>query len=561
MYFCGLALAFIAFFAGSLEAKNVCAVVQIRIKQQLTLERQAFDAALKITNDLPTPITNVKIDVYFKDRQGNDVVGTSDTNNTQALFYIRPSNMVGIDNVTGSGSIPAESEAEIHWLIIPSPGAAKDNLKGELYYVGATLNYTQAGKKKEMAIGTDHITVKPTPKLSLDYFITKDVYADNPLTKTVKETPEPFKLGVLVKNSGIVNANNVKIKSAQPKIIENKQDLLIDFKIIGSKVNGQRANSGLLASFGEVPAGEVRGAYWIMKTTLAGTFKEIKATVSHAENLGGQLTAIIKEDAINAHLLMGHVLNNQKGKDQLYDFLADDGTDANATYKLYETDGTVNDVKDLSAKSSLTFEKREGNYLYYSLTTPKHDGLIFVDIEDPNEHRFPVSVVTSLEGRRLPKGNAWTQFVREQGGTDNAEFVSHFRLFDILSEGSYKIAFNTNPNLPQSPIIFMEKFKKTLKFTKDQTVTFEVQAIDVNNDVIELAISNLPEGATFDLIKNDKGQVVYKFTWKDTKPGKFALNVIASDGDKKTDETIKIEVSDSTKIDLTHEFYDGFEGE
>lgn len=37
---------------GSVQAEPVCTEVKIEIKQELTLERQAFDANMKITNDL-----------------------------------------------------------------------------------------------------------------------------------------------------------------------------------------------------------------------------------------------------------------------------------------------------------------------------------------------------------------------------------------------------------------------------------------------------------------------------------------------------------------------------
>lgn len=563
----GILLASLAVFLGVADAKNVCAVVKIRIEQELTLERQAFDAALVIRNDLDTPLENVKVDVSFKDSEGNVVKGTSDASDTSAAFYIRLNDLNGIKNVDGRGVVNAKSKADIHWLIIPSPGAAGGNVDGKLYFVGATLSYRQAGQDKEVPIGADTITVRPTPKLNLDYFITKDVYGDNPLTKTVKEIPEPFKLGVLVSNSGIADANNVKIRSAQPEIIENKQDLLIDFKIIGSKVNNKPANTGLLVDMGKIPAGKVSSGYWIMKTSLAGTFKEISATVSHAENLGGQLTAIIKENAINTHLLAGHVLNNKPGKDGVYDFLADDGSVSQPKYRLYETDGEKVDVKDLSAKSNLTYLRREGNYLYYKLNVPKYDDLLFIDIVDPVAHRYPVTFAKSVStNRRLPKGNVWTQFVRENGGTDNAAFVSHFRLFDIKSEGEYEIAFNLNSRKAQPPILLMDNFAKPVKAKAGKVVRFNVLAVDANGDDIGLEIKNLPKGATFKRVQSANGEVKYQFVWTPTKEGKYELIVEAFDGNEASTATITVDVSKGTNsgggnnpMPKNFIFYDGFE--
>ncbi len=153
---------------------TLCAVVKIRIEQTLSLERQAFDAALTVHNEQANPLNNINITVEFKGAEGNPVIATSDSNNTSAQFYIRVNDMTGVigNNISGSGSIAANSEAQIHWLIIPAPGAAGGEADGQLYYVGATMTYKQAGVDKIMAIGADSITVKPTPKLSLDYFIT-----------------------------------------------------------------------------------------------------------------------------------------------------------------------------------------------------------------------------------------------------------------------------------------------------------------------------------------------------------------------------------------------------
>ena len=51
--------------------ESVCARVKIEIKQELTLERQAFDAEMRITNSLPvTPLTQVEVEVRVADETG-----------------------------------------------------------------------------------------------------------------------------------------------------------------------------------------------------------------------------------------------------------------------------------------------------------------------------------------------------------------------------------------------------------------------------------------------------------------------------------------------------------
>lgn len=47
---------------GAHAQESVCARVKIEIKQELTLERQAFDAEMRVTNSLPvTPLTQVEV--------------------------------------------------------------------------------------------------------------------------------------------------------------------------------------------------------------------------------------------------------------------------------------------------------------------------------------------------------------------------------------------------------------------------------------------------------------------------------------------------------------------
>jgi len=64
--------------------------------------------------------------------------------------------------------------------------------------------------------------------------------------------PIPYSLGVRVKNGGAGVARKLKIDSAQPKIVNNQQGLLIGFNIQSTEVNGSRVSNSLLADFGNI---------------------------------------------------------------------------------------------------------------------------------------------------------------------------------------------------------------------------------------------------------------------------------------------------------------------
>jgi len=208
-----------------------------------------FQLPISINSDLfrisdfgfPAPLDNVSVDVSFADKNGNPVHATSDPNDLTAKFFIRYQ--------TGSGlpsSISGGTSAQILWLIIPTPGSPGQVASGELYFGGATLRYWASGVTNEVAVSPDSILVKPVPDLTFDYFLPAEVYGDDPYT-AAEEMPVPFSLGVRVKNSGYGYARALKINSAQPRIVENELGLLVDFRILGSEVNGNPATTSLLA--------------------------------------------------------------------------------------------------------------------------------------------------------------------------------------------------------------------------------------------------------------------------------------------------------------------------
>jgi hypothetical protein len=148
---------------------SLCAEVKIEIKQKLSLERQAFDAHMRITNGLDTSaIEDVGAVLRFEDDKGNVIIATSDPNNTSASFFARIDSLSGINSIEGNGRVNPKTTADIHWLIIPAQGTGGTEPGGKLYYVGATLTYTLLGQQSSVEVTPDFITVKPQPLLDLD---------------------------------------------------------------------------------------------------------------------------------------------------------------------------------------------------------------------------------------------------------------------------------------------------------------------------------------------------------------------------------------------------------
>ena len=497
-------------------ADNVCAQVKIEVKQELTLERQAFDAHMRINNGLShISLENIGIEVSFTDEEGTPVPASYDTGNTEALFFIRRDSMENIEAVDGSGSIGPATSADIHWLIIPAPGSSDGLLQGKLYYVGAKLTYTIGGEVNVTEVAPDYIFVKPLPDLALDYFLPREVYGDDAFTPEV-ELAVPFSLGVRVKNIGNGTARNLKIDSAQPKIVENTQGLLIGFAINSSEVNDRAANNSLLVDFGNIEPATAATARWSMTCTLSGQFISFDARVSHSDELGGELTSLIKQENTRTHTLVRDVLVDLPGRDTVRDFLALDEN----VYRVYETDSTDTEVSDQSNASTLSFGGQEDSRLHFSLTAPATVGFMFAQLPDPNSGQKVIVEAVRSDGKKIKKENIWLSKTRNGQGWDH--FIN---LFDVNTTGVYSVVLDDSTFLPQPPVI---EFIPDRTGVESQGLAFIVTASDPNGTVPALAAAHLPAGAA--LSEQGNGTAVFSWTPFVGQAGRYEVVFTATDG-------------------------------
>ncbi|MEN8134197.1 MAG: FlgD immunoglobulin-like domain containing protein [Thermodesulfobacteriota bacterium] len=428
-------------------ADSACAKVVLEIVQELTLERVAFDAKLVLTNNLLTKdLASVRVDVEIEDGDGN---------RKDEIFFVQEPVTSNISDVDGTGTVKAGTRAEVHWLIIPSPGSGGMSPTGVYYFVGATLTYTVAGIEQVVDIFPDRINVRPMPELYLDYFTPYQVIGDNPFTDEV-EPPVPFPLAVRVMNDGYGPANKLKIDSAQPKIIENKQGLLIDFKLLGAAVNDSEVASSLTVDLGNLASKNGATAYWKMISTLSGRFSGFDVSFSHASELGGELTSLIKET--NAHYLTHQVKVNLPGRDELLDYLAvrdvannpsttDDPMALPMPDVIYESEYPNGSTDKVEAEAAVTPVNLIASPERPTPQVPEVDidldlsanppGWVYLRINDPSQGLLELLDVVRSDGVHLDPHNFWIdekldsdfqpvyllQFIDyrgENGGTSNS---------------------------------------------------------------------------------------------------------------------------------------------
>jgi len=557
-----LLFAFIASSASVLAVESVCAVIKIEILQELTLERQGFEAELRVANTLDDKaLENIAVDVWFKDENEVLVLASSDPNNLTAKFFIRVQSLENIADVTGSGVIDAGEEALVKWLIVPVPGAANGRERGSLYFVGADFNYSLDGVDSSISVAPDTIYVKPMPLLTLDYFIPQDVVADDPFTPSI-EPPVPFTLGVRVQNNGIGDAKNLKIDSAQPKIVENEQDLLINFELLSSYVGDQQVSNSLLLDFGDIKSNQSKVGRWQMEVPLSGRFTEFSAQFSHASDLGGKMTSLLT--AANTHFLIQDVVVDLPGRDVIRDFLAEGLSNPS----VYESDGSTSDVVDLSAQATLGSEQAVGEYSRYKLSMPVSAGLFYIKLEDTLGGDKELAFVTRSDGKTIDSQNAWLS--AEQSST--TQLWSHYiNLFDGSGTDSYYFYFKQRVIPPAAPIFQYIPQQTTYE---GGSLGFLVAAYDPDGDPVALSAAPLPAGATFVDLVNDSGQLI----WSPAigQAGRYTITYLANDGNQTSSKTALIVVNSADDIDgdglldewellhfgdLTHDGFGDYDGD
>ncbi len=515
-------------FIGRVHAQeSVCAEVSIQIIQELTLERQGFEATLEIENVLTEQsLDAISVDVIFSDELGNEVLASSNPNATNAQFFVRPLRQEGLDLVNGNDSLAAGQKATLTWLIVPAVGSAKSSEVGTLYWVGATFNYELEGVADSVPVVADSIFVKAMPELTLDYFLPENVFSDNPFTTEV-EPKEAFPLCVRVKNNGLGVAKSLKIESAQPEIVENKQGLLIDFEIIGAFLGSESIQPSLLVDFGDIASNSAKSACWLMETTLSGRFKNFTASYSHDDDLGGRLTSLI--DSVNTHTLLKRVLVQLPGHDNVPDLLAEDA----GVLRVYDTEGAVNNVDVLAITPT---ETPDGQMLFRA---PAQTGMALFQMPWRGEHDQVPSVVR-YDGKRIGPDNIWIARLP----TDEVHSYSlQLNIFDSDAKGRYVIdttstSANRPPKLPMLPL--------NIGFA-GETLKVNLQATDPDNQRLSLSWSVPPRG--MQLQQANDTEIAITWTPDFNQIGRHNLVLHASDGELTASQPLFFLIRDPTDRD------------
>ncbi len=539
---CAVFIFIIAQGAPVRAADSICAKVELEIAQELTMERVAFDAKLVLTNNLPyKDLQNIRVDLHLNNKDGVE---------ENARFFVK---LVSAENLTdgtvdGTGTVKAGARAELHWLIIPSPGAGGEDPAGIKYWVGATLSYTIEGEEDIIPIYPDVITVRPTAQLVLDYFMPYSVLGDNPFTMSVVEPPRPYELAVRVSNDGFGSAWKLKIDSAQPKITENDQGLLIDFQLLGASVNDSPVNTSLIVDMGDVASKDISTAYWEMVSTLSGRFEEFDVSFTHSDDLGGELTSLIRET--NAHYLIHRVKVNLPGRDDRLDFLADTDRDEEHLPDTifeseYRPDGS-DEMADAEAVVTVVTQSalpprpvKGASSVDVTLDlTPEFSvgplGWIYTKMADPSQGMLELMDVVRADGVHLDPNNFWV----DEGLNEDYQTIHTLQFVDYR-------------NSLAAPETYTLVFKEPEEDTVAPTTTIVYDGPDFT-DTATGTVYITPETTMFPTAQDNDGgsgvAAIYKdfntpfYPFKFTTVGAYTLEYYSVDWKGNTEETKNVNI-------------------
>ena len=346
------------------DEAGVCAVVRIRVEQELAVTREAFLAKLEIENNEDSSLEKITVEIVITD--------TTTAEEATDRFSIGNSTLSG--SLNSDLSLPSGMSGSAEWLIVPYSEAAP--MSNQIYDVGGVLSYTLNGEEIVIPLLPTKITVIPDPSLLVHYFWEKYVVGDDPFTEE-REPSVPFTLGVAVKNGGYGTAYNLHITSAQPEIIENEKGLLVTFRIIGANVGKESISPSLTVNFDDITPNTTKVARWYMVSSLQGEFKNYSATFENVNPLGDPKLSILDELKIHELIRNVHIYNEEEN-DEILDFL-------------------VNDQNDLGAYPDALYSSK--TLKHYNVTTGEILSVLSVDSES-----------MSVEVQASSNSSGWTYF-------------------------------------------------------------------------------------------------------------------------------------------------------
>ena len=424
------------------QSENTCAQVKLEIKQKLVLTRQAFRGTLTIENGSSNAIEDILVDVNATNME----TGFMATSREMQIAIEKIEGFEGEKD--GAWRLGAGKKGVATILFIPTKYAAPENLT--TYSFGGTLSFKDGSTTQNRSLYPVSLQVKPSPELDLTYFMQRDVYGDNPLTPDVVEPVIPAEFSVLIHNKGKGDANNVRMITKKPEIVENEKGLLIDFDIISSSLNGGEKTMALdddiATQFGTIAAGTASYATWDLTASLMGHFTEYDVNVTHVTDYGNPDLSLL--DRVTIHELI-HSMNATIGDKVYRAWITNDVPDAeDAPDHIYFANGTDEELVTLSEQTKM--ERIDATHYRVTVPTDIPRNWFYTAVANPaGKYSKILSITDETNNRPLDAANFWTTDYTMKDGID-PQLDYRLHIADIVSgkgTNTYIVEFEPIPEL------------------------------------------------------------------------------------------------------------------
>ena len=424
------------------QSENTCAQVKLEIKQKLVLTRQAFRGTLTIENGSSNAIEDILVDVNATNME----TGFMATSREMQIAIEKIEGFEGEKD--GAWRLGAGKKGVATILFIPTKYAAPETLT--TYSFGGTLSFKDGSTTQNRSLFPVSLQVKPSPELDLTYFMQRDVYGDNPLTPDVVEPIIPAEFSVLIHNKGKGDANNVRMITKKPEIVENEKGLLIDFDIISSSLNGGEKTMALdddiATQFGTIAAGTASYATWDLTASLMGHFTEYDVNVTHVTDYGNPDLSLL--DRVTIHELI-HSMNATIGDKVYRAWITNDVPDAeDAPDHIYFANGTDEELVTLSEETRM--ERIDATHYRVTVPTNVPRNWFYTAVANPaGKYAKILSITDETNNRSLDAANFWTTDYTMKDGID-PQLDYRLHIADIVSgkgTNTYIVEFEPIPEL------------------------------------------------------------------------------------------------------------------
>ena len=424
------------------QSENTCAQVKLEIKQKLVLTRQAFRGTLTIENGSSNAIEDILVDVNATNME----TGFMATSREMQIAIEKIEGFEGEKD--GAWRLGAGKKGVATILFIPTKYAAPETLT--TYSFGGTLSFKDGSTTQNRSLFPVSLQVKPSPELDLTYFMQRDVYGDNPLTPDVVEPVIPAEFSVLMHNKGKGDANNVRMITKKPEIVENEKGLLIDFDIISSSLNGGEKTMALdddiATQFGTIAAGTASYATWDLTASLMGHFTEYDVNVTHVTDYGNPDLSLL--DRVTIHELI-HSMNATIGDKVYRAWITNDVPDAeDAPDHIYFANGTDEELVTLSEETRM--ERIDATHYRVTVPTNVPRNWFYTAVANPaGKYAKILSITDETNNRSLDAANFWTTDYTMKDGID-PQLDYRLHIADIVSgkgTNTYIVEFEPIPEL------------------------------------------------------------------------------------------------------------------